>query len=344
MPQRRKKYDRFVKPVTSKGRTYLYFDTGRTDERGKRVLARLPDLTDRFNYGSTYAALLAARTRRENAERIDETLMTIPKLIDLYQRSPKWRELSERTRYLYAMYLDRFATMLPTAPAAEVTGDDMVLLMDKMGETPGAANLLLGAVASLYSWARGRHVPRDCRPTFEIERFKLGEHQPWPENVLDAALKADDDLVRLATHMLYYTAQRLNDVRGMRWSDIRNDWIPVTQDKTGKELRIPFTNALKAELARTARKGLFILAGDNGRKISETLLRHRLQAFAASLGVKVVPHGLRKNAVNALLEAGCTVAETAAISGQTLQLVEFYAKKRDTTKLGQVAIYKWNKA
>jgi integrase len=341
---RKTKYDRFVKPVTSKGRVYLYFDTGRIDERGRKVMTRLPDLSDRFHYGSTYAGLLAARTRREREGVVDATLMTIPKLIDLFQRSPQWRELSDRSQYLYTMYLDRFAKMMPTAPAAEVTGDDIVRIMDKMGKTPGAANLLLGAVASLYKWARGRHVPRECRPTFEVERFKLGEHDPWPEPVLEAALRADDDLVRLGTHMLYFTAQRLNDVRAMRWSDIRNDSISLVQDKTGKELRIPLTEALKAELARTSRKGLFILANDKGHKVSITQLRGRLQTFAAKLGSEVVPHGLRKNAVNALLEAGCTVAETAAISGQTLQLVEMYAKKRDQGKLANAAILKWDRA
>jgi hypothetical protein len=66
-----------------------------------------------------------------------------------------------------------------------------------------------------------------------------------------------------------------------------------------------------------------------------------LQAFAAELGVKVVPHGLRKNAVNALLEAGCSAAETATISGQTLQMVEHYAKARSQKRLGEIAILKW---
>jgi hypothetical protein len=47
--------------------------------------------------------------------------------------------------------------------------------------------------------------------------------------------------------------------------------------------------------------------------------------------------------VNALLECGCSAAETAAISGQTLQLVEHYAKKRDQRKLASAAILKWNK-
>jgi integrase len=333
---RKTKYDRFVKPVTSKGRVYLYFDTGRIDERGRKVMTRLPDLSDRFHYGSTYAGLLAARTRREREGVVDATLMTIPKLIDLFQRSPQWRELSDRSQYLYTMYLDRFAKMMPTAPAAEVTGDDIVRIMDKMGKTPGAANLLLGAVASLYKWARGRHVPRECRPTFEVERFKLGEHDPWPEHVVEAALTCDDADIRLATHLLYFTAQRIGDVLKMRWSDVRDGYIhQLVQQKTDVELTIPVHERLEAELARTPRNGLTIIANAKGRKRSQEWVRTKLQAFAREHGVDIVPHGLRKNAVNALLENECSVAETAAISGQTLQLVEFYAKKRDQKKLAR---------
>ena len=66
-----------------------------------------------------------------------------------------------------------------------------------------------------------------------------------------------------------------------------------------------------------------------------------LQAFAAKRGFKVVPHGLRKNAVIALLEAGCSVAEVSAITGQTLQIVEHYAKARSQRRLSRSAIEKW---
>jgi len=70
-------------------------------------------------------------------------------------------------------------------------------------------------------------------------------------------------------------------------------------------------------------------------------LRDSIQRFCANRGFKVVPHGLRKNAVNALLEAGCSAAEAAAISGQSLQMVELYAKKRSQKTLGDNAILKW---
>lgn len=73
-------------------------------------------------------------------------------------------------------------------------------------------------------------------------------------------------------------------------------------------------------------------------------LRRVLQDFTATLDAKTVPHGLRKNAVNALLEVGCTVPEVAAITGQTHQIVEHYAKRVDRRKLGKAAILKFEKA
>jgi hypothetical protein len=55
-------------------------------------------------------------------------------------------------------------------------------------------------------------------------------------------------------------------------------------------------------------------------------------------------HGLRKSAVCFLLEAGCTVAETQAISGQSLQMVEHYSAMMNRRKLAASAILKWENA
>jgi integrase len=65
------------------------------------------------------------------------------------------------------------------------------------------------------------------------------------------------------------------------------------------------------------------------------------RAIKADVG-DLVPHGLRKNAVNALLEAGCSAAMVSAITGQTMQIVEQYALKRNNRKLAKTAMGKWN--
>jgi integrase len=117
----------------------------------------------------------------------------------------------------------------------------------------------------------------------------------------------------------------------------------VTQQKTGKALEIRIHQALAAELARHPRSLTTIITGVPG-EAKNNRIRLAIQAVCAKAGLaKVVPHGLRKNAVNALLEAGCSAAETAAISGQSLQMVEYYARRRSQKKLGQTAMLKWEK-
>jgi len=51
-------------------------------------------------------------------------------------------------------------------------------------------------------------------------------------------------------------------------------------------------------------------------------------------------HGLRKNAVNALLEAGASHAEVAAVTGQSVAMVEHYAREVDQARLAESAIRK----
>ncbi|SCW56400.1 Site-specific recombinase XerC [Sphingobium faniae] len=325
----------YVKRTKAKGRFYYYFDTGQVDENGKRIWKRLPDPKDRA-FGATYAAMLGHRSRRENVA----IELTVAKLVDLYQASAQFEKLAVATQRIYRIYQTELVDKLGSAPAQRVERKDIVLMLDKMADKPAAANMVMKASSAAYSWGRKRgHITNN--PFTDIDPMEVGEHQPWPEHILDAALKADGE-VRLAVHLLYYTAQRIGDVASMRWRDIDGDRIIMTQEKTGKPLEIPIHTELSKELDRHPRS-LSTILGKEPTKYRIDRLRTDIQAFCAELGVKVVPHGLRKNAVNALLEAGCSAAETAAISGQSLQMVEHYAKRRSQSKLGRTAILKWQR-
>ena len=58
----------------------------------------------------------------------------------------------------------------------------------------------------------------------------------------------------------------------------------------------------------------------------------------------LVFHGLRKSAVVMLLEAGCTDAEVAAITGQSRDMVAHYSLMVNQKKLAAAAILKWEKS
>ncbi len=325
-----------VKTVRRGGKEYLYFNTGRKVD-GRPVRLALPSKSDP-GFGTAYAAAMASRTRRSALPDV----LTVPSLISLYEKSPELRKRSQGTQKTYGVYLRQLGHAFNTAPAADVEPRDIYALIDRMADRPAAADMMLLVARNVFRWGKKRkHVPAD--PTEGIAALgEGGEYHPWPEHLVEEALQ--DEKVKVATALLYFTAQRIGDVCSMRWNDIRDGIAYVTQQKTGKELEIPVHARLAAILAEAPRRGITILTDPKGRKAKDGTIREWLQSFAAARGFKVVPHGLRKNAVNALLEAGCSTGETSSISGQSLRMVEHYARARNNPRMSKAAILKWEQA
>lgn len=318
-----------VKYVRRRGRVYAYFNTGLTSN-GKPIRRRLPDLGDPGFFAS-YAACMAGRTKRS------VQAFTVAHLADEYQASVQFKGKAVNTQRLYAIQLIKVCDTLGKFPVDALEPSHVRAVLDKETWGAGTKNAYVAAIGAMYQWARRRDKTK-AQPTKDIEKLGMGAHEPWPDDVIEAALVADDDTVRLAVHLLYFTGQRIGDVIALRWGDMRGDMIECRQRKTGKLMEIPIHAELRAELDRTPRKGIAMLAGVNGRQMGVKVLRDRLKAFAATFGVHRVPHGLRKSAVNALLEYGCTIAQVAAITGQTHAMVEYYAARVNKRKLGQAAM------
>ncbi len=314
-----------VKFVRKGAAWYAYFNTGQKRD-GKPIYAPMPKWGT-TGFFDSYASLKAGRTRRA------ATAYTVANLADDYQRSTEYAQKAANTRKLYDIQLLKIVDLLGAFPANDVTPVDVMDMLDSQQWNAGTHNMVLATLGVIYRWGRRRRQ-LTTDPVRDVARLKGGSHEPWPEDVLSAALRADDATVRLAVHLLYFTGQRIGDVCKMRWGDIRGGYIHVRQTKTGKLVEPPLIADLQAELDKTSKTGVFILAETEGR------LRRKLKAFTASLGAETVPHGLRKNAVIVLLEAGCTIAEVASITGQTHQVVEHYAARVNTRKLGKAAIVK----
>lgn len=324
----------YVKKVTAKGRRYEYFDTGAVNVRGRPILKRLPSRED-VSFGSVYASLLAGRTRRANVA----AELTIAGLIERFQKSPRYAGLAVNTRANYDIYFRVIAEQFSPAPANAVERRDVLRLQERMVDRKGAANACIRTMGALYAWGRDQELVT-IEPTKNVELFPSKDYEPWPEDLLEAALSSDDLAIKLPVALLYFTAQRIGDVCEMRWNQIRDGYVEVRQEKTKKLLEIKVHERLAALLATVPRTGMTILAEYGGRPTNDERVRKRLQAFASEQGYKIVPHGLRKSAVIALLEAGCSVAETAAVSGQSLHMIEHYSKRRSSRRLSSAAIVK----
>jgi len=326
----------YIKRVKARGKVYEYFVTGKV-EGGKPVLRRLPARDDRA-FARSYAGMVAARHAREGAV----AAVTMRDLSRAYQLSPQFRNRKQRTQTTYLTYLRGIEEEMGDAPVGEIERRDVQALLDKLQDRPGAANMTLAVLRNIFKHALKREWA-NADPTRDVESAESGDatHEPWPEQLVAAALA--DPHVSLPVALLYYTAQRIGDVCQMRWADIDEGYLSVTQEKTDKPLEIRVHSALAKILDSQKREAPTIIHF-RGKPMLAPSLRVRLQKWAAKQGIHIVAHGLRKNAVNALLEAGCSVGETSAISGQSLAMVEHYARRRNNRKLGSAAIGRWEDA
>ena len=85
-----------------------------------------------------------------------------------------------------------------------------------------------------------------------------------------------------------------------------------------------------------------ILSNRRGDPLTAGTLLKWCWHFSKDFGLKLGPHGLRKNATIELFEAGCTAAEAASVTGhKSLAMLEHYGKLRSQSKLATAGIGKW---
>lgn len=321
-----------VKYVRSKGKLYAYFNTGKKKD-GRPIYTRLPPPSSAGFYES-YAAMKSAREKRQAIS------YTIADLADDYLAGLDFQSKSVGTQKYYSVTLRRIVQFLGAFPVNDLKREDVQLVLDHEMVGPGAYNAFTAVLGVIYTYAR-RRGKTELEPVKDIPKMETGEHEAWPEHVLEAGLKAEHDRTRLAVHLLYFTGQRIGDVMAMRWSDVKDGTVYVVQQKTGKKLRIPIHSELLAELERTPKRGVTLITNQDGQPMTPQVVRRELKALCDGMGFKLVPHGLRKNAVISLLEAQCTIAEVASITGQTFKVVEQYARQVDQGRLSTVAILKF---
>lgn len=326
-----------VRCKRAKGNLYYYWARS-------EPWVRLPDpmaKPDEFMRKVAHLQRVAA-ANTENAKQ-----GTFGGLVRAYRQSKKFLDLSNNTRLQYDRYISRLLARYHAAPLFEITPEDIQLhVLDPNESTPGAANAMLSIMRVLFAFASKRHRHLDDW-THGLEFFakdEANERQPWPEDMLAAALASDDELFRRAVSLALYTGQRPGDVCAMTWGKVKGDEIEVRQEKTGSHLLIPMHEELRTMLANTPRsdRHLFILSNRRGDRLTAETFLTWCWAFSRARGANRTPHGLRKNATVALFHAGCTAAEVAAVTGhRSLKMLEHYGKGRDQQKLGRVAMAKW---
>lgn len=265
-------------------------------------------------------------------------------LVAAYRGTPEFLALEVSTRTNQMRYLDMIVAEMGTRTVKGVRPTHLYTVRDRMADTPGKANAWLSVMRGLLAYAT-RIDLRSDNPASGIKRLELGEHEPWPADLLRAALEEATPMTRLAIVTGLCTGQRVSDCIRMQYGWISEGIMEFAQKKTGKDVAIPLHPFILDELKRLPRRSTTLLYERSGVPFKTTgAIQARLRDLMASSPVREVHadlvaremiaedatfsfHGLRKNACCYLLELGLSDTEVGSILGMSSEMVRHYGKR-----------------
>jgi integrase len=284
---------------------------------------------------------------------------TIAWCIAQYRASAKFASpdgLAKSTRKVYSRWLGFYERAIGRRHVSAFTRGAVVELRELLLQKHklGTVNHAFAVLRLVLEIARNRDLIT-VNPATDPELSTAAARETvWTDDQFRAVADAASPEVRLAMHLLLYTAQRPGDVVKMAWSqyDAPNGRIMVRQEKTGKRMRellgVPVHKALRAALEAAPRKGPLITVHPMGRAWTAASLRlhvHKAMKLAEVDRRALQNRDLRRTAVVKLAEAGASVPQIAAVTGHGLKAVEkilavYLPRRSDVAAAGMAA---WEK-
>ena len=248
-----------------------------------------------------------------------------------FRASVRRRKLSERTRANYLLYIDRIEADHGKRIVRELRPFHVFKIRDKMEATPGTANNYLSVLRLMLGFAMQRDPAIRSNPAAGVPALPLGEHEPWPSEVITKALAVATPMIRLAIITGLCGGQRIGDCIRMQhgWHD--GQIMQLTQEKTGVHVAIPMHPLWLAEIAAAPKRAITILYDRSGQPYASVEpVQSRIRALMDKIGEGEGGysfHGLRKNACCYLLEMGLNDQQVGSLLGMSPEMVRHYGKR-----------------
>ena len=299
---------------------YVYFVKGSTCQRIKAA----PGTAD---FAAEYALLLRGKAAPSKT--------TFRALIEAYRKSPEWAKLAANTRKSYERSMDYILANAGGVDVRTFRHRHVIEMRNALASTPTTANRRIGFLSALLKWGvRADYCPTNVAAKTEPLEAVGRARGPWPQDLVDAFRGRATGRTALLFDLLTETGQRVNDVLSMRWSDLDADGISVVAQKTKRKnpepIYIPLTQRLRRSLADAPRKGLFIVAQDNGLRVGYNLAWKDIMAIRREIGAEAYDiHALRHYAASQIAALpGMTADHVASITGHaSFAMVRLYAGK-----------------
>jgi integrase len=274
---------------------------------------------------------------------------TFDDLITRFYSSVKWKNIpKESTKTTYRGELERFRAKFGKRKVATMTARHVNGLMERMAETPAAANNLLKRLRTLFDYAILLGMRKD-NPAKAVDSVKAqgdGFHE-WTEPEIRKYQKAHaiGTKARLALELFVCTAQRRSDVATMGEDPEKPGYVRVRQLKTGVLLSVRIHRDLKAAIDACPSGTATFLVSERGTPYTKESLGNWFKKQCVAAGLPhCSAHGLRKAAARRMAELGLSNQLIKSITGHaTDSEVSRYTKNADQAKRADAAMSEMEK-
>jgi integrase len=247
-----------------------------------------------------------------------------------------WPKLSPQTRMSYASSARHLKHRLVEFAPHQVMQRHVAAIKVDMAGTPNMANRCLSVLKLVFAQAVEWQIV-ESNPCIGIRALEERERDRYISNAEYAAIYAKaDSRLQVILDLLYLTGQRVNDVLGIRYSDLNDvgiDFRPSkTKKSTGARVTVKWTPELRAVVDRAKRldgnvTALTLMHGRNGRAPHYRTISAQWRRAADSAGIPDVQlRDMRAKALTDAEEQG--LDPTALASHSSVQMTKRYIRRR----------------
>jgi integrase len=293
--------------------------------------------------------------RTKRPRKIKKDRGAIRQLADLYSISPEFKRLSARwqTARLYQLRIleENLDWMTVEDLNDRECRGDFYELRDQFDAKPDKADKIIDALKGLLSWAYERNRISYNHALGIPHLAPSGKRRNefiWTEDHEAIVYASMPDFLVRAFRFALFSSARQADTCAMRWANYKDGWLTYKQGKTGATVYLPVyaLPPFKELIDGLPRVSEFILTTPSGHQLNTSNLGSKWRAKISKTDLKGVNlhwHDLRGTATTRLLEAGCTDAEVAAITGHSIgpgtKLGDYAARSK---QLALNAYRKWS--
>jgi integrase len=294
-----------------------------------------------------------------------------------YLTSDSYRRLAPKSQKLNALYVGKLVKRFGGLEVQGITRPVVIAFREKLSKeiaaapkrkpgekkpnrkkgeegpmTPDIAKHIVNKLRLLLQYAVDTGVvPANAAASAKAQFGVRARKRVWEPDELKAFMTKVPDKLKVAAALLFYTAQRPQDVMVMEWWQVTERgsrlWVKLSQQKTGELVDVPAHRDLEAILRAVKDKGGLLVPSPRDR------IAWSYRNFCRAWDVAMVEAGLedaglqqrdlRRTAMVRMSEAGATDVQIAGVSGhtieQTRQILKTYIPRRGEVASG--AIMAW---